>query len=192
VLISPPGVVDKNACIFPEKIGGKYVIFHRIYPHILVDYVDNLEFDGKTKFLHGQYSISPRSGYWDSRKVGVGAPPIKTDFGWLLIYQSVGEQDPGRYKMGAMILDHDRPERVLWRTKQPLLGPDQWYENEGLKAGVAYPCGAVIRDDQLMVYYGGADTVICVAHANKDEFLHDLTHYEQAQLSTVKMRPAFG
>jgi beta-1,2-mannobiose phosphorylase / 1,2-beta-oligomannan phosphorylase len=192
VLISPPGVVNKNACIFPEKINGKYVIFHRIYPHILVDYVDDLDFDGKTKFLEGHYSISPRAGYWDSRKVGVGAPPIKTDYGYLLIYQSVGEQDPGRYKMGAMLLDLQRPERVLFRTKQPLLAPDEWYENEGLKAGVAYPCGSVIKDGKLFVYYGGADTVICVAEADSEKFLYDMTHHEQAQLSMVKVLPKFG
>ncbi len=192
VLISAPGVVNKNACVFPEKIDGKYVIFHRIYPHILVDYVDDLKFDGKTKFLQGQYSISPRDGYWDSRKIGVGAPPIRTEYGWLLIYQSVGEQDPGRYKMGAMILDARRPERVLYRSKTPLLAPDVWYENEGLKAGVAYPCGSVIKDGKLMVYYGGADTVICAAQADSEEFLYNLTHYEQAQLNMVKIKPRWG
>lgn len=192
VLISPPGVVNKNACVFPEKINGKYVIFHRIYPHILVDYVDDLDFDGESKFLQGHYSISPRRGYWDSRKVGVGAPPIKTDLGYLLIYQSVGEQDPGRYKMGAMLLDLQRPERVLYRTKNPLLAPDEWYENEGLKAGVAYPCGSVIKDGKLFVYYGGADTVICVAEADSERFLYDMTHHEQAQLSLVKVLPKFG
>ena len=192
VLVSPPGVVDKNACILPEKINGKYVIFHRIYPHILVDYVDDLDFDGKTKFLVGQHSISPKRDSWDSRKIGVGATPIKTKYGWLLIYQSVGEQDPSRYKMGAMILDADRPEKVLFRSKKPILGPDMWYENEGFKAGVAYPCGAVIKDEDLFVYYGGADTVICAARANADQFLHKMTSSEDAELIPAKIHVKRG
>ncbi|OGG02598.1 hypothetical protein A2Z33_02310, partial [Candidatus Gottesmanbacteria bacterium RBG_16_52_11] len=90
VLVSPPGVVDKNACVLPEKVNGKYVVFHRIFPNILVDYVDDLEaFDGKSRFLKGDYFIPPRYTNWDSRKLGIGAPPIKTDKGWLLIYQAV-------------------------------------------------------------------------------------------------------
>jgi predicted GH43/DUF377 family glycosyl hydrolase len=101
VLISAPHVVNKNAALLPEKVNGKYVIFHRVYPDILIDYVADLDFDGKTKWLTGQHKISPRKKFWDSRKIGVGATPIKTPQGWLLIYQAVGEQDSGRYKMGA-------------------------------------------------------------------------------------------
>ena len=185
VLISRPGVVDKNATIFPEKIDGKYCIFHRIYPNILVDFVDNLNFDGKT-FLRGQYAIGPRPRMWDSRKIGVGAQPIKTKYGWLMIYQAVGNQDPSRYKMGAMLLDLKNPTKVLYRSKNPILVPDQDYENEGLKYGVVYPCGAIEKDGQLFVYYGGADMVVCVAQAPMEEFLTDLTSTEEAQLHTVR------
>lgn len=182
VLISKPGVVDKNACLLPEKIGGKYVIFHRIFPDILVDFVDDLNFDGNT-FLEGQYKISPRKNYWDSRKVGAGAPPIKTKDGWLLIYQAVGDSDASRYKVGAMILDINDPTRVVARSNEPILGPDQWYENEGFKAGVAYPCGAVAKGNQLIVYYGGADTVVCAATARLDVFVSNLKHHRSLNLS---------
>lgn len=177
VLISPPGVVDKNCVIFPETVNGKYVIFHRIFPDLLVDYVDSLSaFDGKTVFLkrHGDAVIPPRPTAWDSRKIGAGPPPIKTDRGWLLIYHSVDDRDPGRYKMGAMLLDHYDPTRVLARSRHPILAPDMRYENEGFKAGVAYPCGAVVMGDRLIVYYGGADTVVCAAEARLSTFLDDL------------------
>ena len=92
MLISPPHIIDKNACILPEKINGKYVIFHRVFPNILIDFVDDLDFDGKTRWLAGQYEIPVRalSSDWDSRKVGCGPPPLKTKDGWLLIYQAVG------------------------------------------------------------------------------------------------------
>lgn len=185
VLISPPGRVDKNACILPEKIDNKYVVFHRIFPNILIDFVDSLEFDGETTFIHGEYKIPPRSGYWDSRKLGVGPPPIKTEAGWLVIYQAVDDRNASQYKIGAMLLDLADPTRVLHRTVRPILEPNAWYENEGHKSGVAYPCGAVVLDSQIIVYYGGADTVVCVAHAPIDEFLDHLTTTETADLYPI-------
>ncbi|OGG15902.1 hypothetical protein A3D78_07010 [Candidatus Gottesmanbacteria bacterium RIFCSPHIGHO2_02_FULL_39_14] len=184
VLISPPGMVDKNAVIFPEKINGKYVIMHRIYPNILIDYVDCLDFDGKT-YLKGDFMITPRRLFWDSRKVGAGAPPIKTDKGWLLIYHAIGEEDPGRYKMGAMLLDIADPTKVLARSFRPILEPEEHYENEGYKYGVAYPCGAVVVDNNLLVYYGGADTVTCVAKAELSSFLGELSYHSIGELKPV-------
>lgn len=191
VLISPPGVVDKNACLLPEKVGGKYVIFHRVYPDILIDFVDDLDFDGKTKWLKGEFKISPRPSFWDSRKIGVGAPPIKTDDGWLLIYQAVGNQDPGRYKMGAMILALTDPTQVLYRSERPILSPDENYENEGYKSGVVYPCGAVTIKDELFVYYGGADTVVCGAKAKLAEFISQLKSDEVPQFQPVHIQPVY-
>lgn len=174
VLISPPGVVDKNACILPEKINSKYVIFHRIFPNILIDFVDDLNFDGKTGWLRGEFKIRPRAAYWDSRKVGAGAPPVKTKDGWLLIYHAIGECDSSRYKIGAMLLDLKDPTRVLFRSNVPVLEPQARYENEGWKSGVVYPCGAVVIKDRLLVYYGGADKVTCVASAKLEDFVNQL------------------
>jgi len=191
VIISKPGEVNKNAAILPEKVGGKYVIYHRVYPDILVDYVDSLDFDGNT-FLQGQFSIGPRKRMWDSRKVGVGPPPFRTKYGWLMIYHAVDDRDPSRYKMGAMILDEATPHRVLFRSKYPILEPEEQYENEGLKYGVAYPCGAVTVNDDLFVYYGGADMVTCAARANLDEFLDNLRHYQHAHLTPVALRISVG
>ncbi|NWF77670.1 MAG: hypothetical protein HXY36_03650 [Chloroflexi bacterium] len=189
VLISPPGVVDKNACILPEKINSKYVIFHRIFPNILIDFVDDLDFDGKTRFLKGEFRIRPRPSYWDSRKVGAGAPPIKTKDGWLLIYHGIGERDPGRYKIGAMLLELKDPTRVLTRSKEPILEPEVWYENEGWKSGVIYPCGAVVIGDRLLVYYGGADRVACVASAKLDALLDHLVGTREAVPSFIGLLP---
>jgi predicted GH43/DUF377 family glycosyl hydrolase len=188
VLISPPGVVDKNACILPEKINSKYVIFHRIFPDILIDFVDDLDFDGKTRWLKGEFKIGPRDDYWDSRKIGAGAPPIKTKDGWLLIYQAIGERDFSRYKIGAMLLDLKDPTRVLARLGEPILEPEASYENEGWKAGVVYPCGAVVIKDRLLVYYGGADKVTCVASTKLDDLLGRLIVAEE-EVSGAVGRP---
>ena len=191
VLISPyiPNEGNKNSCILPEKINGKYVVFHRIWPDILIDYVDDLKFDGKNKFLSkaGHAKIKPRKMHWDSRKVGIGATPVKTDAGWLLIYQAVGNQDGAKYKIGAMLLDIKDPSKVVARAHVPVLEPEAWYENEGWKYGVVYPCGATIVGDDLFVYYGGADMYTCVAKANLAGFLSHLLTHQPASLSPVEI-----
>ena len=192
VLISRPGVVNKNACILPEKIGSKYVIFHRVYPDILIDFVDDLNFDGKTRWLRGDFRIKPRADYWDSRKVGAGAPPIKTKAGWLLIYQGIGERDPGRYKVGAMLLDIKNPAKVIYCANEPLLEPVEKYENEGWKAGVVYPCGAAVIGGRLFVYYGGADKVTCVAFADLNDLIKRLIGVRTFAAGVGVSKPAPG
>ncbi len=184
VLISPPNVVDKNGCLLSEKINGKYVIFHRVYPNILIDFVRDLNFDGKTKWLKGQFKITPRKNHWDSKKIGVGAPPIKTSKGWLLIYHGVGEKD-GHYKIGAMLLDVKNPAKVIARAKMPILEPEEDYERNGWKSGVVYPCGAVILKKRLLVYYGSADTYVSAASANLDKFLAELSSNKEPKLKKL-------
>ncbi len=181
-LISAPGMINKSAVILPKKVNGKYVVFHRVYPNILVDFLDDLEF---SSYLQGHYFIPPRKNYWDSKKVGAGAPPMETKDGWLMIYQSVGYQDPSRYKIGAMMLDKNNPAKVLYRTHTPIIEPDEAYENEGFKRGVVYPCGAVIMNNQLNVYYGGADTVLCAATTPLDEFLGAMKRHQEPKLTKV-------
>jgi predicted GH43/DUF377 family glycosyl hydrolase len=177
VLISRPGITNKNACIFPEKIGGKFVIFHRVFPDICIDILENLDFDGESKWLETKYCIQPRQYFWDNRKVGAGATPIRTDKGWLLIYQAVDALDSCYfYNIGAMLLDINNPARVLARSKSPALSPQAEYELEGLKPGVVYPCGAVVINKVLFVYYGAADEFTCVAAAELNEFLDRLLH----------------
>lgn len=183
-LISAPNMVNKNAVIFPEKVNGKYVIFHRIYPNVLIDYVDDLAFDNT--YLQGHHFIPPRKTHWDSKKIGAGAPPIKTKDGWLFVYQSVGYKDPHQYKIGAMLLDLKNPSKVISRTSSPIVEPNENYENEGFKAGVAYPCGAVVMDNKLHVYYGGADTVVCAASTDLDKFLYEMKNDKQPKLTRAQ------
>lgn len=180
-LISAPGIVSKSGCIFPEKIAGKYAIFYRVFPNIVIDYRDDLEFkDGK--WLEAKEKITIRYPLWDSRKVGVGAPPIKTELGWLVIYYAVDDRDPHRYKIGAMILDLDHPAQVLFRTNRPILTPAHSYEYDGTR-GIVYPDGAVVRHGTLFVYYGSADKFVCVATAPFQEFLHQLSQEKEVDFS---------
>ena len=172
VLISPPGIDDKNACILPETIEGKYAIFHRIHPCIWIDFVDSLEFAGN-KWIKGSTWFKIRSDKWDSRKIGIAAPPIKTNYGWVLIYHGLSEQDL-KYRLGAMLLDLKNPTQAIARLNYPILEPEEWYENEGLRSGTVFACGAVVIKDKLFVYYGGADKYVCVATTNFNALLEEL------------------
>ena len=87
-----------------------------------------------------------------------------------------------------MILDLKDPAKILFNSSQPILEPDEWYENEGYKGGVVYSCGAIVKGGELFVYYGGADKVSCVATANLDKFLKELAHSSRSVLESRKIK----
>ncbi|MBU0978438.1 MAG: hypothetical protein ABIJ33_01890 [Patescibacteria group bacterium] len=168
ILISDPEIDNKNACLFPEKINGKYVILHRVAgQEIAIDLLDDLKFKKQT-WLEKEGSISPRPGFWDSAKIGIAGPPLKTSKGWLLIYHGVSDRDKN-YRLGYVILDLADPFKILYRSPFPMLEPVKEYEKIGIVNNVVFSCGAVEKDGQLFVYYGGADKVIGVATASMDE-----------------------
>lgn len=162
VRISAPDEAHKNWVLFPERIGGRYAILHGLWPSVRIAYRDDLAFAGGCR-IASRFVAGGPAGLWDNRMRGAGPPPIATAAGWLLLYHAMDRRDPDRYKLGAMLLDRADPTRVLARLPYPLLAPDAACENEGHKHGVVYACGAVVRDDVLSVYYGGADTVLCAA-----------------------------
>ena len=155
----------------------------------MIEYLDSLEFDGTTFIKSSRppnEKVELRKGVWDSRVRGVGAPPIKTQEGWLVMYHAIDDRDSGKYKLGAMILDYENPEKILHRSATPILEPDKVYENDGFKSGVVYSCGAVVIGGTLFVYYGGADSIICVATANLNEFLDALKKGGAARIKKTK------
>ncbi len=160
VIISPEGVDDKDATIFPDKIHGRYMVLHRINGQICADYVPDLDFR-RHRLTRSIQILGPRPGMWDSRKVGIASPPIRTAAGWLLFYHGI--TDAGHYCLGAALLDRRDPTIVLGRTSQPIMTPVEPWEREGWIANVIFPCGQIVRGDTIYLYYGGADHVIGVA-----------------------------
>jgi len=191
-ILSKPHEIQKNWVLFPEKIDGRFAILHSIAPEIEIAYRDSLEEVGTTEpfitsWIGSRNDLPARDG-WDSFVRGAGPPPVRTDIGWLLLYHAFNEYDKGTtvgYRVGAMLLDLVDPTKVLYRAVAPILSPDETYENEG-KPGVVYACGAVVRDEKLFVYYGGADKVVCVATASLQSFLDALTEGGRPTLTPQK------
>ncbi len=168
MLVTPDAVPDKDVCIFPEKFNEGYLVLHRIDPILCADYVQTLDFK-KSRMSRCIEIMAPRPGFWDSVKIGSAGPPIKTDKGWLLIYHGVSKTMT--YRLGAILLDLTDPTRVLARTIDPIFEPKEAYEKEGNVPNVVFSCGAVVRNDTLFVYYGGADKVLGVAKLSMKKLL---------------------
>ena len=148
---------NKDASLFPEKINGKYVMFHRRSPDIWLATSDDLVSWAEHQCV---MKALPDSS-WENEKIGIGGPPIKTDEGWLLIYHGVSKDH--RYSLGIALLDINDPTKVIARQTEPILEPELDWEVNGYVPNVVFSCGQVVIDNELFVYYGGADTAIGVA-----------------------------
>ncbi len=168
ITVSPHDFDNKDSALFPEKFNGKFLIIHRIGDDIDLAFVSNLEFK-IVKELEEHRWISPRKGMWDSKKVGVAAPPIKTRQGWLMFYHGVSEDNI--YRVGAVLCDRKDPTKIIARTDEPILEPETVYEREGEVPNVIFPCGAVLIGNKIFMYYGGADKVVGVATVEIDNLL---------------------
>jgi len=173
-LITPPGFEDKDACLFPHKFSLGYFILHRIGEEICGDYLNTLDFkhEAVKRCLR---IIGPRTNMWDSAKVGISAPPIKTKYGWLLLYHGISKSH-NTYRIGCVLLDLKDPTIVLARSTDPIFEPEEEYEKRGIVSGVVFPCGMVLKKDLLYIYYGGGDKVVGVATMKLGVILKALVH----------------
>ncbi|MDQ5955629.1 MAG: beta,2-mannobiose phosphorylase / 1,2-beta-oligomannan phosphorylase [Patescibacteria group bacterium] len=167
-LTTPDTVNDKDTCLLEEQVNGQYMLMHRIDPQICADLLDTLDFK-KSRLTRCIEIMGPRPGLWDSVKIGIAGPPHKTPEGWLLIYHGVSKT--GTYRLGAVLLDLKNPTIILSRTVDTILEPLEKYEVEGVIPRAVFSCGSVLRGDNLFIYYGGADTVLCVAKVSLKKLL---------------------
>ncbi len=171
ILISKDGIDDKDGALFPEKINGKYALIHRVNHAICIDYSPTLAFKNRNRF-EDNVILAPRPGMWDSKKVGIAMPPMISKYGWILIYHGIG--DDGVYRVGAALLKTADAEKVIARTAYPIFEPKLEFEKKGQINNVVFPCGAVVKNDIIYIYYGGADTAIGVAEMRIDHLLETL------------------
>jgi predicted GH43/DUF377 family glycosyl hydrolase len=167
----------KDVCIFPEKVGGKYVAltrpmpqsFARIFGIWIAFSDDKVEWGGHLPLA------MPRWGMWDELRTGASAVPFRTKRGWLELYHGVNRETT--YAMGAVLLDLEDPRKVIARSPQPILKPTDIYECMGLFNDTVFSCGVVPLDDRwerIRMYYGAADSVIAAADFNVQEILDSL------------------
>lgn len=163
----------RNVVIFPEKFGGLYARLDRPHSEILpwsiwISYSPDLKYWGESKLI-----MKPVQYHWDEMKIGPGAPPIKTDRGWLSIYHGVFPTMGGSvYRLGVALHDLEDPSQIIAVGDEWILQPEEVYEITGYVHNVVFTCGAVPEEDgSVKIYWGGADKVMCVGTANLDSLV---------------------
>lgn len=168
-VIFPP--LNKDVVIFEEKVKNKFVALHRPDNHGFglpsIWYADSpdLVHWGNHKCL-----LRPRGNKWEQQKIGAGAPPIKTKFGWLEIYHGKGENN--LYSLNLLLLDLLDPSKILAVGETPFMFPETAYEKKGFYGNVLFTNGHVcMPDGTVKIYYGASDEHICLAEISIDELL---------------------
>jgi beta-1,2-mannobiose phosphorylase / 1,2-beta-oligomannan phosphorylase len=170
-MIIPPH--NKDCALFEEKINGKYYCFHR--PSGIGLGGNFIWISSSPDLIHWgnhQCIIQTRPGMWDSARVGAGAAPIKTDKGWLAIYH--GATCDHRYCLGAILLDIEDPTKVIARSIKPIMEPTTDYEINGFFGQVIFTNGHIVKGDEITVYYGASDEVICGVNLSVNDILNSL------------------
>jgi predicted GH43/DUF377 family glycosyl hydrolase len=161
---------NKDVAIFPERVGGMYHALHR--PNNSGFGKASIWYAESPDLLHWgnhQCIVRPLDTKWEAMKIGGGAPPIKTDEGWLIIAHGKGENS--LYSLFCVLLDLEQPSKVIKRGTEPILTPTEKYEVEGFFGNVVFSNGVVEKDGKLFVYYGAADDTSCVAITTVEELL---------------------
>jgi predicted GH43/DUF377 family glycosyl hydrolase len=184
---------SKAMSLFPEKIDGKYAIVLSVNTdippaRIAVAYFDREEQMWSPTYWEGWYSHLNDSVIPLHRSskdhVEAGAPPIKTKYGWLLIYSYIQSyfSPPAIFGIEAVLLDLHDPRRIIARTEAPLLVPQEAYEKYGKVPNIVFPTGAMVKDGTLYLYYGAADTTCAVATCKLDTLLDDILETRRKQI----------
>lgn len=166
-------VDDRDVVLFPDKIGGKYWRLSRPVkwsgegypcekPAIWINSSESImDWDENRTHL-----LIKSEQWWENKKIGAGAPPIRTEQGWLIIYHGV--DDDGIYRVGALMTELERPDKVIGRTKDFILQPETDYEKSGIYSGCVFPTGVADVNGTLYIYYGAADQFCCLATCDRE------------------------
>lgn len=167
-MIFPPH--NKDCAIFEEKINGKYYALHRpTSVDIGGNYIWLSESPDGLHWGNHKCIIKTRTGLWDSKRVGAGCAPIKTEQGWLEIYHGANAEH--QYCLGAFLMDLNDPSKVISRTTKPIMVPTENYELSGFFGHVVFTNGHIVDGDKLTIYYGASDEFVCGAHFSIKEIM---------------------
>lgn len=170
---------NKDVVLFPERIDGYYYMLHRPVPNEIgrpemwIARSPDLKHWGDHRFL-----IGLRDNGWEDARIGAGCVPIKTDEGWLVLYH--GANAAHQYSMGAVLLDLSCPERVIARSDKPFMIPETDYEKNGFFGHVVFACGAIIRDENVQMYYGASDDCMASVSFSLHSLLNELKRKDKS------------
>jgi predicted GH43/DUF377 family glycosyl hydrolase len=183
---------DKDAALFPRQFNGEFALIHRPSndsgAHMWLSFSPDLHNWG------GHVIMLPahRGAWWDANKIGLSPPPIETDRGWLVMYHGVRHHASGSlYRVGLALFDKDNPEICLLRGQPWIFGPEAQYEVTGDVSHVVFPTGYTVGadGDTINIYYGAADTSICLATGSINQMLDWLDRNGTEGISTQEPVP---
>lgn len=164
---------NKDCAIFEEKINEKYYALHRpSSPELGGNYMWLAESPDGIHWGKHKCIAKTREEKFDSKRLGAGAAPIKTEKGWLEIYH--GATAENRYCLGAMLLDLDDPSKVIARSDEPIMEPIADYEKTGFFGNVVFTNGHIVKGDTIQIYYGASDEFVCQASFSIKEILNQI------------------
>ena len=164
---------NKDCAIFEEKINNKFYALHRpSSPELGGNYIWLAESPDGVHWGNHKCIAKTRAGKFDSKRLGAGAAPIKTEKGWLEIYH--GATAEHKYCLGVLLLDLNDPSIVLARSQEPIMEPIAIYEQTGFFGNVVFTNGHIVEGDTITVYYGASDEHICAAKFSINEILKTL------------------
>jgi len=165
--VMPPD--DKDAALFPVRFNDRWALLHRstsamqaIGGHIWISFSPDLRHWGDHRIL----IHAGGGGWWDANKIGLSPPPLKIPEGWLIMYHGVRQTGGGViYRLGLALVDSEDPTKLVRRSEEWVFGPSEPYETKGDVGNVVFPCGWIVKDEKVYLYYGAADTCIGLATA---------------------------
>jgi predicted GH43/DUF377 family glycosyl hydrolase len=166
---------NKDAAVFPVRFNGMWAMIHRPVSgmgggkaNIWISFSPDMKYWGDHQVL----LYAREGGWWDARKIGLSPQPLHTPDGWLIMYHGVRQtSSKTSYKLGLALLDLEDPRKVLYRSEGWVFGPREMYERSGDVNDVVFPCGWVLVDDEIRIYYGSADTSVSLATAKMSDVL---------------------
>jgi beta-1,4-mannooligosaccharide/beta-1,4-mannosyl-N-acetylglucosamine phosphorylase len=183
---------NRNAVLFPRRIGGMYKLLsrpsdsgHTPFGDIFISESPDMVYWGRHRHVMGR-----GSAWWESVKIGGGAAPIETSEGWLMFYHGVAGTCNGFvYSIGGAILDIDEPSRVKYRCRDFLLTPEEPYEERGFVPNVCFPCATLQDTDtgRIAIYYGAADTYVGLAFTYVDDVVAYIKEYSMLTVEDTEI-----
>lgn len=146
--------VGKGLALFPRKVQGRYMALTRADRE-----TNGVASSDDIRHWASFESLQVPQEHWEVLQLGNCGSPIETDQGWLVLTHGVGPMRT--YALGALLLDLERPHRVLARSVEPILFPDDVHR-DGYVPNVVYSCGGLAHGDHLVLPFGIADQRISI------------------------------